>query len=532
MGREQPVAMQPNTTRRVERAQRARETVNKTIPEMLRASPRTRHGLHRADVIVDPPALAPSAAQSIDIGTHIKIRLQCTDTLGSAAKLSERPYAAKRADPLARRQQGPNVTVLNMASSIRPGGGFLDGANSQEEFLCTRTTLHASLSMMDRSYPLPEVGGIYSPDVLVYKDSMRDPNLLEKRDQYFVDVISAGMFRFPDARGRNGHGEAACSCGVSYCDDHRDLVVRKMKAVIRMAESKGAEKLVLGAWGCGAYANPASEVAKLWRKVIAGGPRQRRPNAERWNGIKEVVFAIPDRGMLREFERAFSDVLCRDPITPPLEEPVTHGAERPAQDQQISDLISRINETEMQLDQVVSTHLRRELRNTLASLNKELARGLANKAAQEEDLTLQEDEEVDDFIISGFPGSDGEDNSFYNFDENDVASDSSDAEHSEVYEFRPRNDGPSTPPNRTDDPSLRFPPSPQFDVETGWFNGSMDGLQKMLRLTHVPLGSSRSSHGSPVMRSGSQDIDELAIDAYLSKYGGTDDIVEGVASLE
>lgn len=528
------MAMQPNHTRRAERAQRARDTVNKTIPEMLRASPRARHGLHRADVIVDPPATATSPGQGVDTGTHIKIRLQCTDTLGAAAKISDRPYAAKRTAPLSKPANGPNVTVLNMASSIRPGGGFLDGANSQEEFLCTRTTLHASLSMMDRLYPLPELGGIFSPDVLVHRDSMREANELTKRDHYFVDVISAGMFRFPDARGRHSDREPACSCGVSYCDDHRDLVVRKMKAVLRMAESKGAEKLVLGAWGCGAYGNPANEVAKLWRKVIAGGPRQRRPNVEQWDGIKEIVFAIPDRTMLREFERAFGDVLCRDPITPPSEDSTKTGAERPAQSQEIANLVTRISETEMQLDQVVSTHLRRDLRNTLANLNKELQRGLANKAAQEEDLTLQEDEEVDDFVINGFPGSDGEDNSFYNFDENDVASDSSDAERSEIYEFRPR-DGPSTPPTQTGSEgadSLLFPSSPQFDAGTGWFSGSVDQLQRMLRLNHKPLGSSKTSHGSPVLQAGSQDFDELAIDAYLAKYGGTDGVVEEVATLE
>jgi hypothetical protein len=88
-----------------------------------------------------------------------------------------------------------------MASPIRPGGGFLDGANSQEEFLCARTTLFPSL--WDSFYRLPEIGGIYTPDVLVFRDSTPEANDLTKRDRYFLDVVSAGMFRFPDSRGRS-----------------------------------------------------------------------------------------------------------------------------------------------------------------------------------------------------------------------------------------------------------------------------------------------------------------------------------------
>ena len=199
MGYDQPtMGMPSNQNRRAERAMRAYETINKAVPEMLRASPRARHGIHKSDLILDPPTSRncippPNGA----MGTHIRIRVQCTDTLGAAAKLSERPFAAKRTDPTSKTQTRPNVAVLNMASPIRPGGGFLDGANSQEEFLCARTTLYPSL--WDSFYRLPEVGGIYTPDVLVFRDSTPEANDLTKRDRYFLDVVSAGMFRFPDS---------------------------------------------------------------------------------------------------------------------------------------------------------------------------------------------------------------------------------------------------------------------------------------------------------------------------------------------
>ena len=261
MAFEQPlITMAPTVNRRQERARRALETISTTIPDILRASPRARHAIHKAERLVDPRAITssgstPAAVTAVYNGP--KIRLQCKDTLAAAAKLSERPFASKRTAPTLKTiRQKPNVAVLNMASPLKPGGGFLDGANSQEEFLCARTTLYPSL--WDSFYRLPELGGVWTPDVLVFRDSTPEAVELAKRDRYFLDVISAGMFRFPDnIRGRSDDQlDAKCSCGVSYCDRDRDIVVRKMKSVLRIAESKGAEKLVLGAWGCGAYGNP------------------------------------------------------------------------------------------------------------------------------------------------------------------------------------------------------------------------------------------------------------------------------------
>nr|OQO13827.1 hypothetical protein B0A51_18447 [Rachicladosporium sp. CCFEE 5018] len=526
------------TTRRAERARRAMDTIKSAVPEIMRSSPRVRHGVHKAQVHCDPEARDIVGSVGGDVGTHIKIRLQCQDTLSVAARLSERPFAIKRtAASTTKSQQHPNVAILNMASTVKRGGGFLDGANSQEEFLCARTTLWASL--WEELYPLPETGGIWSPDMMVFRDSTPEANDLEKRDRYFIDVISAGMIRFP-ARGRTDEREANCSCGVSYCDRDKDIVTRKMKAVLRLAESKGVEKLVLGAWGCGAYNNPVHQVANIWRKVIAGSPRQRRPNTERYSGIKEIVFAIPDRSMLHEFEKAFAGVLCTEPQVSPAQDATDAGAERTAQDAHTSDLIAKIALVELDLEQGPNPQRRRRLRAQLADLNRDLTRGLANKAAQNEDLTLQEDEEIEDFVVSGFPGSDGEDNSCFNFDENDIASDSSDAERSEIYEFRPGALQSARASDRgdaafDDDISCAFDiiprASPKFDAQSGWFAGSMDELTKMLKLGHVARGSG-SEPGSPSVRGEGPpplEIDEGVVDAYLSRYGGTDgEVEEGV----
>ncbi|KAI7166872.1 hypothetical protein KC360_g8989, partial [Hortaea werneckii] len=584
MGRDHPtVTVIPNANRRQERARRAKETVHRIVPDVLRSCPRARHGIHKAEIIVDPDTNTPrgssTALANVGIYDGPRIKVQCTDTLKAAAKLSEKPFTSKRTAPTlktTREGQKNNVAILNMASPVRPGGGFLDGANSQEEFICARSTLYPSL--WDSFYRLPEIGGVWTPDVLVFRDSSPDAIELTKRDRFFVDVISAGMFRFPDnnrIRASDDKLDSACTCGVSYCDRDRELVTRKMKSVLRMAQSKGAEKLILGAWGCGAYGNPVKEVAKLWRKVIAGSPRQKRPNSERWEGIQEIIFAIPDRSMLREFQQAFEGVLATDLPTPPLEQASTLEKDASAAgtaeiapasidpEKDFAELVDKIQETELQLEQMTNPRSRARIRDILASLNRELAQGMAAKQAiADEDFTQSGDEQADadlssenDLVLV----ASHEGNSIYNFDEHDLPSSSTDSgcETSELYDFRLHHHHrptsstttgmmPSTTAPALDDhlPSHSEPdlddddedhdlidgaytailhPSPRFDAKTGWFSGSIDEFHGFLKGTNGPRQRSRAS---PVLRpedsaglSGQQGIDELVLEDYLGRYG-------------
>ncbi len=185
---------------------------------------------------------------------------------------------------------GRRVGVLNMASPLRAGGGVLSGATSQEESLCARTTLLPSLR--DDFYRLPDVGGVYTRDVLVFRDRCGDD--LAKRDRFYVDVVSAAMLRFPDIDDANADRYAEPKDG--------EMAVRKTRAVVAMLAAKGADTAVLGAWGCSAYGNPVYEIARAWRSVLLG--RRASPS-----GLHTVVFAIKDAAMAGEFARHFGDGL-------------------------------------------------------------------------------------------------------------------------------------------------------------------------------------------------------------------------------
>lgn len=298
MGRTEPsVGRPPPAFRRDARAKKAKATLNKLIPSLLSAHPRARRAIEASELIVAPPRLGPprpppSGNLELLHETSPRLVIRVADTLTSARSLlTSTANNAKR------------VAILNMASPLSPGGGFLNGATSQEEFLCMRTTLLPALR--DDFYRLPEIGAVYTPDVLVFRTSEDDDenDLLAKRDRWFVDVVSAAMLRLPETDVDEDTGRAA----YVHAKD-RDLVLDKMRAVMRIFQAKGAARVVLGPWGCGAHGNPVGEVARAWRRVLLGEGNKGKLR-EQWNGIEEVVFAVKDASMAEAFGTAFGDGL-------------------------------------------------------------------------------------------------------------------------------------------------------------------------------------------------------------------------------
>lgn len=307
MGRTQPSVVRPPAAfRRDARAKKAKATINKLIPSLLSAHPRARRGIEASELIVPPPATSsqpsktsatspPPASAARSTGRPPRLTIRTTDTLTAAHALLGTPG---------------KVALLNMASPLSPGGGFLNGATSQEEFLCMRTTLLPALR--DDFYRLPELGCVCTPDVLVFRASADgDHDMLDKRDRWFVDVVSAAMLRLPETEVDEGTGR-----GRYVHAKDRELAVDKMRAVMRATQTMGAAKIVLGAWGCGAYGNPVGEVARAWRKVLLGersnkGKRRGKTvdSEEHWDGVDEVLFAVRDSSMAEAFKTAFGDDL-------------------------------------------------------------------------------------------------------------------------------------------------------------------------------------------------------------------------------
>ncbi|KAL1585311.1 hypothetical protein WHR41_05806 [Cladosporium halotolerans] len=366
MGRETPSAgLPPASFRKAARAKRAKATLNKTIPSLLTAHPRAKKGIAASEVISNPKPLptSPSPCQIPDLS------LRTTDSLTAAHSLLIDP-ATNKPDLS---NKTARVAILNMASALAPGGGALNGASGPEAFLCTRTTLLPSLR--DDFYRLPEVGGVWSPDVLVFADARGDAErVLEKRERWFVDVLSAAALRFPAIEVDEGTGR-----GRYASAGDREAMVEKMRGVMRIFAARGVRSVVLGAWGCGAFGNPVGEVAGAWRRVLCGGSGKGRKgkgnrgggggSSEEWKGVEKVVFAIEEAGLADAFQRAFGEGLARE------EEDGDGENEEDRHDievEKLRELEEKIREMHVRVQQAKSPQLRAGLVSILEGLESQV----------------------------------------------------------------------------------------------------------------------------------------------------------------
>lgn len=182
---------------------------------------------------------------------------------------------------LALQDAGLNPACLNMASHKRPGGGYLSGAGAQEENLFRRTNYFEFIENgapgrpAEIRYPLPEFGGIYSPDVYVLRgpESAGYPFLEAPRRMSFVAVAA---YANPPVEG--GRLTPDCTAGTKG----------KIRLILDIMLTHGHDAALLSAFGCGAFHNPPGHMAELFRAVIdAGGYRR---------AFAHLRFAILDDG--------------------------------------------------------------------------------------------------------------------------------------------------------------------------------------------------------------------------------------------
>jgi uncharacterized protein (TIGR02452 family) len=176
------------------------------------------------------------------------------------------------------------VLLLNMANAEHGGGGWLKGALAQEENLCYRSSL--SFTLKRRYYPLGPLAAVYSPRVVVFRESLdKGHGLLDLSQPQalpVVSVVSVAAVRDPAITKGPGGEE------VYKFSSDEGAMRNKMRVVLRVAGREGHRRLVLGALGCGAFGNPRAEVVRLWKEVLG-----ETEFAGWWEG---VVFAVMERG--------------------------------------------------------------------------------------------------------------------------------------------------------------------------------------------------------------------------------------------
>lgn len=183
---------------------------------------------------------------------------------------------------LKREQPNAKVAVMNFANAFHAGGGVKEGASAQEECLCRTSTLYPLLYRNylrntfykhheDLNSPKATDSLIYTEGVVICKTDEDLPKRMPKEDWVTVDVITIAA---PDLRERSNPLFALVNGGTAMSD--AELFGCHVKRAIHMltcAAAKGADMLVLGAFGCGAFMNNPEVVARAFKTALQEFPK-------------------------------------------------------------------------------------------------------------------------------------------------------------------------------------------------------------------------------------------------------------------
>lgn len=263
---------------------RLRAVARDTIKIIERGGYRDAHG---AEVAIDVSA-AVAGTRLYEPDTPLTISSAATtgEAAGRVMTMEVAGESTLRAARRLVRERDGDVAALVFASARNPGGGFLNGAQAQEESIARSSGLHPCLLAAGDFYAHHRAHGeltysdrvIYSPGVPVFRDDRNE--LLPA--PYAVTFLTAAAPNLGAVR-RNQPERVA----------EVPVVLRRRAArVLAVAAAHGHRRLVLGAWGCGVFGNDPAEVATAWAEALRDRP------------FEHVTFAVlgPNRP---EFEAVF-----------------------------------------------------------------------------------------------------------------------------------------------------------------------------------------------------------------------------------
>lgn len=188
--------------------------------------------------------------------------------------------------------EGKKASVLNFASAKNPGGGFINGANAQEESLAVSSSLYRTLTVHEAYYSSNRAyksmmytnHAIYSPDVVFFRDERF--RLMEKPVTASVLTIPAVNMGQVVQKGEDIKAAKA-------------VMRERMKLVLAIFAKQNCRHLVLGAYGCGVFRNAPADIARWWKELL------QETFAEQF---ETVVFAVFDRSSNQKCIGAFEEM--------------------------------------------------------------------------------------------------------------------------------------------------------------------------------------------------------------------------------
>jgi hypothetical protein len=170
------------------------------------------------------------------------------------------------------RRYGETFAVLNMANAFKPGGAYVEGTAAQEENMFRRTDCHFSLRAdqlegarysADLSALISGRDGRVLLDVAAPRTAIRGAEDRTRDDLGYPWLAADEVFPFYELRA----AAVDLRGGLEFDPDEARRRIRAQLDTLLEAHVRYA---VLGAFGCGAFHNPAGEVARLYRDELDG----------------------------------------------------------------------------------------------------------------------------------------------------------------------------------------------------------------------------------------------------------------------
>lgn len=182
------------------------------------------------------------------------------------------------------------IGVLNFASAKNPGGGFMGGAQAQEESLARSSSLYLSIDQKQEMYKYNKSRKTYVySDYMIYSDDVvffRNDDM-ELINYYQVDVLTSPAVNV-GAMMQNKRSELA---------KVDDAMLQRIDKMLGLFVKKGIKKLVLGAWGCGVFRNDPKDIVGYFIHFIKNGGKY----AGAFEQIRFSVLDTNNRGVYECF---------------------------------------------------------------------------------------------------------------------------------------------------------------------------------------------------------------------------------------
>jgi len=202
------------------------------------------------------------------------------------------------------REFGRTFAALNMANAFGPGGGYTDGMVAQEENMYRRTDCHFSLVKSDmdemEEYTPEKTALISAAEGRVYLDHERPRVCIRGPEERNVPGLGYRWYREDEVFPFYELRAAACDLRNGSPYNHGETC-KRVAAQLETLIAAGVRHVVLSAFGCGAFMNPAAYVADAYKQELT-------PRAGEFDVVAFAIFNAgygPDN--FGPFQRAFAD---------------------------------------------------------------------------------------------------------------------------------------------------------------------------------------------------------------------------------